>query len=639
VSDGERTQRRLAAIVAADVAGYSRLVGEDEEGTLSALRAHRAELIDPLLQEHGGRIANTAGDSYLLEFPSAVDAVRCVIALQEGVAERNAGIDPDKHIQFRVGINVGDVVAEGDDLLGDGVNVAARLEGIAEPGGIYISRMVRDSVRDRMEIDLEDMGDVEVKNIARPVRVFRVATATVSTAGSPPVAEKPGNSKKWPVRVIAALAFAAVFGVGLGGWFVLQTSATPAIPISGVMTVKGPAIAALQFENISGDTRHNPFARGLTEQVAAALTRFKGLRVLSRTIVQQNGNDISKLRKLGADYVLTGNVLRSESTVRVTVTLSDTVSGDQIWADTFDATLTAANIIGVQDLLAGKVVSAIASGDQSALNLDRLKDARGKPPEQLSALDCVLAFNSWTSPEQLVRAHKCIIPALKQDPSYAEGWETLSNIYVIDYLLGYQLRKDNEYDPRALSLEAGQNAVDLAPSSARAHWALSRAHFINGQLERFRQEAALSAQLNPNDANSISQNAQFLAYSGRWDEGVALTMKALDFNPSVINPSVYYTLAKSHFVKDEYEAAMENFRRTFAPGFWLNDLVSAYTYGAWGKHADARKSVAQLLKKIPSYTVEDAADFYRKFQFQDSDITKMTNALPESGLPSRGTGG
>ena len=217
-------QRRLAAIVAADVAEYSRLVRANEEGTLRTLRAHRQELTDPLIEQFGGRIANTAGDSLLLEFPSAVEAVRCTLAIQAGMAERNAGVEPERQINFRIGINVGDVVAEGGDLLGDGVNVAARLEALAEPGGVCLSRTARDQVRDQLDITLEDMGEVEVKNISRPVRVFRVLPE-----GSEAKAPRKRAPTRWIMSAAAAVVFLAVVGGG-GYWWWQQPDFEPADP-------------------------------------------------------------------------------------------------------------------------------------------------------------------------------------------------------------------------------------------------------------------------------------------------------------------------------------------------------------------------------------------------------------------------
>lgn len=291
----ERSNRRLAAIVAADVAGYSRLVGLDEEGTLQSLHAHREELLDPLIAEHGGRIANTAGDSLLLEFPSAVDAVRCAVAVQAGMAGRNADVEETRRVEFRIGINVGDVIAQGDDLLGDGVNVAARLEGLADPGGICISRTARDQVRDRMEIALHDMGEVEVKNIARPVRVFRVVAGEKETAA--------------PTAGPAA--------------------PTPPLPDK-------PSIAVLPFENMSGDPDQEYFADGMTEDLITDISKLSGLLVIGRnsSFVYKGKSVVLRQvgRELGVRYVLEGSVRKAGNRVRINAQLIDAESGHHVWA-------------------------------------------------------------------------------------------------------------------------------------------------------------------------------------------------------------------------------------------------------------------------------------------------------------------
>jgi len=271
----ERAQRRLAAILAADVAGYSRLIGTDEEGTLAALKAHRRELTDPTVEQHHGRIVKTTGDGALIEFASVVDAVRCAADLQRGTAERNVGVPPDKRIEFRIGINVGDIVIDGDDILGDGVNIAARLEGLAEPGGVLVSRAVRDQVRDRLELAFGDMGERELKNIARPVRVYRVRS--------------PSESKAAPTR---------------GGTLPLPDK---------------PSIAILPFANMSGDPEHGYFADGIAEDIITGLSRLKWLFVIARNssfTYKDRNVDVRQVgRELGVRYVLEGSV-RKGGTLR-----------------------------------------------------------------------------------------------------------------------------------------------------------------------------------------------------------------------------------------------------------------------------------------------------------------------------------
>ncbi len=271
--------RRLAAIVAADVAGYSRLIAADEEGTLAALRAHRAELIDPRITEYHGRIANTAGDSILIEFPSVVEALRCAVDVQRGMAERNGELAEDRWIAFRVGINLGDVIEQDGDLLGDGVNVAARLEGLADPGGICLSRAARDQVRDRIEVALEDLGEVEVKNMARPVRVFRVLAEPGSFTE---IAGKP-RSKQLSMRVTAALIVVAVLaGGGVLAW--LEPWRSDSASLTSLLSAK-TSIAVLPFSNLSRDPDQEYFSDGITNDLITDLSKFHDLFVIASNSV------------------------------------------------------------------------------------------------------------------------------------------------------------------------------------------------------------------------------------------------------------------------------------------------------------------------------------------------------------------
>ncbi len=339
-----RAERRLAAILAADVAGYSRLMGADEEGTLAALKAHRRELVDPTIAEHRGRIVKTTGDGLLAEFASVVDAVRCAVAIQEGMAERDAAVPEDRRIAFRIGVNLGDIIIDEDDIYGDGVNVAARLEGLAEPGGICIGRAARDQVRDRLDLDLEDIGEQAVKNIARPVRVFRVKLPA-------PEAEAP-----------AALA----------------------LPDK-------PSIAVLAFANMSGDPEQEYFADGIAEDIITALSRFRWFFVIARNssfTYKGQAVDVKQVaRELGVQYVLEGSVRKAGNRVRITAQLIDALTGRHVWAERYDRDLT--DIFAVQDEITETIAGAVAPSFVSA----EARRAERKRPEDLDAWDLALKGN------------------------------------------------------------------------------------------------------------------------------------------------------------------------------------------------------------------------------------------------------
>ena len=311
-------ERRLAAILAADVVGYSRMMGADEAAVLSALRALRSELFDPAIANHNGRIVKLMGDGTLVEFGSVVDAVTCAAEIQSALKDRNAGLAQDERLELRIGINLGDVMVDGDDLYGDGVNVASRLEGLADPGGICVSEDVVRQASGKVAAGFEDLGDQDLKNIETPVRAFRVVQHGADTTLRTPTTRK---RPRWPMAAAAVLAVTALIGAG---WYAFAPSDAPAIDVDNVLTIKGPAIAALPFENLSGDAEQDLFARGMTEQVAAALTRFKGVRVLSLKSTAVHAENLQALRsELNADYVLEGNVRRSADKISVTARADD----------------------------------------------------------------------------------------------------------------------------------------------------------------------------------------------------------------------------------------------------------------------------------------------------------------------------
>ncbi len=380
--------RRLTTIVAADVESYSRLIAADEEGTLAAIRAHRNELIEPKITQYRGRIANTAGDSLLIEFPSAVEAVRCVMEVQGAMAERNQSTPVDRRILFRVGINIGDVIEQDGDLLGDGVNVAARLEGLSEPGGFCLSRAARDQVRDRMDIALEDLGEIQVKNMARPVRVFKFLQQGTSRGGTLEIQSK--GARRW----LAGLGLAAILMVVGGGFFWFDgvwssAPTTPAPTISNAAARDGkPSIAVLPFDNLSTDKEQEYFADGMSEDIITDLSKISGLVVIARnSSFQFKGQkfDIKDVaRKLGVRYILEGSVRRGGDTIRINVQLIDGETGAHLWADRYDGAMR--DIFSLQDKVTAKIVSALAvtltAGDKAR--------TAGRETESVAAHDAFL---------------------------------------------------------------------------------------------------------------------------------------------------------------------------------------------------------------------------------------------------------
>jgi adenylate cyclase len=418
--------RRLAAIFAADVAGYSRLIGADEEGTLERLKAHRRELIDPKIAEHQGSIVKTTGDGVLVEFASPVKAVRCAIEVQHGMLDRNADVPREQRIEFRIGINLGDVIVEEGDIYGDGVNVAARLEGIAEPGAVYVSRAVRDFVRDQPEIVLEDLGEKPLKNIAKPVRVFRIGTPDRAVGGP-------------------------------------QAAGPPPVPHK-------PSIAVLPFANMSGDTEQEYFSDGMTEDLITDLSKVSGLFVIARNSCFAYKGRSVKVQEIGRDlgvrFVLEGGIRKVGNRVRITAQLIDAGSGGHLWAERFDRDLT--DIFSTQDEVVEKIVGALAvtltQGEEQRLR------RRGTGN--------VEAYESWLRPRELlapgtresfVQARAMYRRAIEIDPNFAAPHAGFALAAISDYASDWAL------DPAQALDEAerwARRAVELNDQEPLSHMAL-----------------------------------------------------------------------------------------------------------------------------------------------------------------------
>ncbi len=421
-------ERRLAAILATDVVGYSRLIRADEEGTLAALKALRADLIDPILDEHNGRIVKLMGDGMLAEFPSVVEAVRAAVEIQEAVAEHNASLAKDKRIEFRVGINLGDVVIDGDDIQGDGVNVAARLEGLAKTGGICISASVHEQVRDRINVPFEDLGEQEVKNIDRPVHVWQWL----------PVA------KVNPMNADAPLA-----------------------------SPDKPSIAVLRFDNMSSEPEHEYFADGIAEDIITALSKISRMRVIARNSTfayKGKSPDVREVaRELGVRYVLEGSIRSSGNRLRITAQLIDATDGSHLWAERYDRSIE--DIFDIQDEITKEIVTALrvklTDGEEARVLARGTNDIEAW---QLCvrAYELYLRFNSTDFLEARALAEK----ALQRDPNYAYAWATLGSTFWYDGRLGYtadseaKFARANECAKRAMALDDSISpAITLIPTN------------------------------------------------------------------------------------------------------------------------------------------------------------------------------
>jgi adenylate cyclase len=557
----ERTQRRLAAIVAADVAGYSRLIGDDEEGTLRALRSHRGELIDPLLAEHGGRIANTAGDSLLLEFPSAVDAVRCSVAVQEAMAARNQDVESSRQIIFRVGIHVGDVVAEGGDMLGDGVNVAARLEGLSEPGGMVLSDDAYRQVRDRLDLAWRDDGEHEVKNIARPVRVWR-----------------------WSPSHDAAKAGARD---------------PTALPLPDK-----PSIAVLPFDNMSGDPEQEYFSDGITEDVITALSKIRWFFVIARNSTftyKGRAVEVTQVaRELGVRYVLEGSVRKAGNRVRITAQLIDAATGRHVWAERYDREI--ADIFALQDEMTQTIVGAVEP-ELSAAERERVL---GKPPENLDAWESYQRglWHLWTyGRDGNLEAARLLERATDLDPGFAQAYAYGSYVRYSRVVAGWS-------DDAAQSLETGmalaKKALALDDKDPLGYFAVGRIYMMRGRHDDSVAALETAIVLNPSFAQAYHGLGMTLTLAGRLEDAKNALRQAERLSPRDPNlwaSTVVHALAC--ILSRDYEEALHWARKTTqnprAKGYWPQAVLAA-ALAHLDRIEEARAAVDAALDELPDLT-------------------------------------
>jgi adenylate cyclase len=551
----ERIERKLAAILAADVAGYSRLMGADEESTLARLKACRGELIDPKIAEHRGRVVKTTGDGILIEFPSVVDAVRCAMDVQRGMAERNADVPDRQRIEFRVGINLGDIMIDAEDIHGDGVNIAARLEGIAEPGGICISDSSYQQVRDKLAIDVEDMGEQQLKNIARPVRVYRVPIGRSAPTERPALA----------------------------------------LPDK-------PSIAVLPFQNMSGDPEQEYFADGMVEDIITELSRIRWLFVIARNSTfayKGQAVDVKQVaRELGVRYVLEGSVRKGGNRVRVTAQLIDAASGAHVWAERYDRDLS--DIFAVQD----EITASVAGVIEPALAEAEQQRVLRKPPERLDAWEAyqrgLWHFNKY-GPEENQTAQTFFRRAIALDPNFAPGhygyalalqWE----------IWHFSTRPFSEV--QGIPLEEARIAVSLDDKDATAHAVLAHMRMWGGEWEAAIAEARAALALNPNSSFVISMLGCVLGFGGYREEALDRLRQALRASPH--DPLTWlWTLWTGvlQFYSRKFDAAVETLHQVvrLRPGYAQAQVLMAASLAHLGRLDEARDLLSRAQVRDPRY--------------------------------------
>jgi adenylate cyclase len=545
--------RRLAAILAADVAGYSRLMGSDEEGTHERLKALRRELLDPKIAEHHGRIVKTTGDGMLVEFASVVDAVRCAVAVQHAMPERNTSVGADNRIELRIGINLGDVIVEGDDLYGDGVNIAARIEALADAGGVFVSNTVYDHVRDRLPFVFEDLGEQQVKNITRPVRVYRVRPESPHPSPPPPAGEGSAPGAR-------------------GG-----AAEPPALALPDK-----PSIAVLPFANMSGDPEQEYFADGMVEEIITALSRIRWLFVIARNssfTYKGQATDVKQVgRDLGVRYVLEGSVRKAGGRVRITAQLIDALSGAHLWADRFDGSID--DVFDLQD----KVASSVAGVIEPTLQAAETARSANRPTNDLSAYDLYLRAvgMALSSETQIPEALSLFEQAIERDPNYgpALAWSAVCH----GYLCLDGRSKDPEADRRA--------GIDLARRALRA-----TAEDIGAMVALVERALAL----NPSFARGWHISGMLRLWAGQPDIAIEHVETSLRLSPRARIGWASVQIGAAHFVSRRFDLAVPKLVLALQddPGFPNAYRYLAACYAHMGRFDEAREIVARLRAVTP----------------------------------------
>jgi adenylate cyclase len=585
-----RIERRLAAIMAADIAGYSRLMGVDEEGTLRQLKAHRKELVDPKITEHRGHIVKTTGDGMLVEFISVVDAVRCAVDIQRTMAERNAEVPTETRIQFRIGINVGDIISDDNDIYGDGVNVAARLEALADPGGIDVSRNVHDQVRDKLSFSFEDLGEQTVKNIARPIGVHRI-DLTENT----------------------------------GPAVIISTAVVP----KSELAISRPSIAVLPFTNMSGDPEQEYFADGISEDIITGLSKLHWFFVIARnSSFTYKGKvvDVKRVaRELGVRYVLEGSVRKGGNRVRITAQLIDAATSNHIWADRYDGDLT--DVFALQDEITEKVVAAIEP---------KLVEAEGirsqhRSPEELGAWDMVIQANSlfWRLTKAETEAATDILrQAVERYPNYGPAHSILAFVLLISGYVGWSVLERQLQEAARLAARAAQ----LDDSDPWAHLALGFVAFVRRQTNVAAAEFRRALELNPNFAAAHGYLGWTLAFDGQSDQATKHLEEAVRMSPHDPQNAIFNTgLAVTHYLTERYAKAVEysskslQQRSAFAAGHRIHVASLAQN----GQIDEAREALARLKEMHSDLSI---AWIEKNVPYTLAPMAKFVEGMRKAGL-------
>ncbi len=584
-------ERRLITILAADVVGYSRLMAADESGTFARLRAHRKELIEPKSAEYHGRVVKLTGDGVLMEFGSVVDAVLFAVDVQRAMAERDAAVSEEHRIRYRIGINIGEIIVDGEDIYGDGVNVAARLEAIAEPGSIYVSRSVYNQIKGKTGLGFEDLGERLVKNIPDPVRIYRVDLSRTDT----------GSASRG------------------------SDAGTLSLPDK-------PSIAVLPFQNMSGDPEQEFFADGMAEDIITALSRYRWFFVIARnSSFTYKGRAVAVTQvasELGVRYVLEGSVRKAGNRVRLTAQLIDATTGNHIWAKRYDRELD--DIFALQDDLTERIVGAL----EPELGKAERARAKRKHPGNLDAWDLYqrgLSHLYRYTKEELAEAQRQFRRAIEKDSQLGPAYSSLAEVYYYSYVYGHA---ESLSECRKQALQVARRAVELDSEDASAHCTLGRVRYMRREHEAAIPELQMALELNPSLALAHYGLGAVMVFSDRAAESLPHLGTAIRLSPHDPNMGSFLVrLADAHLIMGHYDKAIEWARKALGQtGFqWSRYAVLLSALGHLGRTEEARRVLDDVLAQRP--------DFSRRFVrethlFVDEDnFAFFIEGLRKAGVP------
>ena len=621
----EGFKRKITAIMSSDVVGYSRLMGDDEATTVKTLEAYKS-VMSALIDQHHGRVIDSPGDNMLSEFASVVDAVQCAVAIQKELNSRNAELPENRKMRFRIGINLGDVIQEEDRIYGDGVNIAARLVALADPGGICVSKTAFDHIETKLPLGYEFLGEQEVKNIAKPVGAYRVLMEPRVTVVGSVQEKKSASSHQKKITIGAALFLAVALVAGIWQFYMRRPSVEPAsVEKMAYPLPEKPSIAVLPFVNISGDPEQDYFSDGLTEEIITALSKVPKLFVIARnSVFFYKGKPIKVnqvAEELGVRYVLEGSIRKAGDNIRITAQLVDALSGHHLWAERYDRNLN--DIFAVQDNLTKNIITSmqvkLTEGEQIRL--------LSKGTENLQAyLKLLQAHEKWLlmNNESNILARKLAEETIALDPDYANAYGMLAATYIMDVHLGSSKSPKDSLD-QAIALN--KKSLALNESYANAHGQLGILYAMTRQYNKSVAEAERGVELDPNSAIAHDLLGMCLSYAGRHDEAIPMYKKAIRLEPLAAG-KYYRDLGKSYLFmghcNEAIAACEEALRRT--SNHLFAHLIATAAYSMCGKEETAQETAAEVLRIAPKFSVDHFSK--RLFYKNQADVDRY---IPGSG--------